>query len=75
MAEAVYFAVVRQHGVNSPRKFFEFLPRSFAGELVYCTRLDKLPAADALIAAPLDQLMRLYEAMRRDGTLPADNRG
>lgn len=76
----VYFAVVKQWGRESPRKFFETIPQSLltkerARELIYCTRLDTLPNGETMITAPLDDLMKVYLRLKAAGKLPPEDRG
>jgi hypothetical protein len=75
---AVYFGVVRWNGGDSPRRFHDEVPRELLRKqspLVYCTRLDNLPNGDAMINAPLDELMRVYTYLRDRDKLPAEDRG
>jgi hypothetical protein len=78
MSDAVYFGVIRWNGGESPRRFYDEVPRELlrkGAPLVYCTRLDTLPNGDAMVNAPLDHLMRVYVYLRDRNKLPAEDRG
>ena len=47
----------------------------YGPELVYCTRLDSLPNGDAMINAPLVDLMRVYYKLLAAGKLPPRDTG
>jgi len=80
MSEPVFFGVVRHHGREEPRRFFEIVPPCYSDkarlrELVYCTRLDILLNGDGMINAPLDDLMKVYRRLKERGKLPPEDRG
>jgi hypothetical protein len=76
--EPVYFGVIRNHGVETPRLFYERVPPDLlkkGSRLVYCTRLDTLPAGDRLVSQSLARLFEVYQRLRDAGRLPVENRG
>src|SRR5262252_8826942 len=79
MAEPVYFAVLRVHGHEYPVMFYERVPPAFLAKgdqrLVYCTRIDSFPNGEAMIAAPLAELMMVWRTLTSAGKAPPEDRG
>ena len=72
MSEPVYFAVIRHHGRETPRLYFDVLPK--LPEMVYCTRLNWVPGGEAWSELPLYKLMMVYRMLKRAKNLPPDLR-
>jgi hypothetical protein len=70
MRPAYFVVALNNTGREAPAVYWDELPRGGIRRRVYVVRLDLMPGAEALCAAPLQQLFAIYLRLKRIGKLP-----
>lgn len=78
MSGPVYFGIVLRNGRECPQVYHDEVPRPLlvkGSPLVYCTRLDTRPDAEALASLSVRNLFAMYKRLKATNRLPPDQRG